>query len=142
VDVVIRKTVFAWSVSWSGSFGACEETAPNPCEYWVTSSSRAPEGEVLHPTRTIGTTFPNNTLPRAVSCRPGKPSWVHRPAGPERSNSSTKLKKGVLPMQKYDAIVIGSGQAGNPLSQKLADRGWTVALIERDQLGGTCINTG
>ncbi len=45
-------------------------------------------------------------------------------------------------MSAYDAIVIGSGQAGNPLSQKLADRGWSVALIERDHLGGTCVNTG
>jgi pyruvate/2-oxoglutarate dehydrogenase complex dihydrolipoamide dehydrogenase (E3) component len=45
-------------------------------------------------------------------------------------------------MQHYDAIVIGSGQAGNPLSQKFADRGWAVALIEQDHLGGTCINTG
>ncbi|HET6324762.1 MAG TPA: mercuric reductase [Planctomycetaceae bacterium] len=45
-------------------------------------------------------------------------------------------------MSKYDAIVIGSGQAGNPLSQKLADQGWAVALIEREHLGGTCINTG
>src|SRR5215471_6070589 len=43
---------------------------------------------------------------------------------------------------RYDAIVIGSGQAGNPLSQKLADLGWTVALIEKAHLGGTCINTG
>jgi pyruvate/2-oxoglutarate dehydrogenase complex dihydrolipoamide dehydrogenase (E3) component len=43
---------------------------------------------------------------------------------------------------KYDAIVIGSGQAGNPLSQKLADHGWTVALVEKEHLGGTCINTG
>ncbi len=43
---------------------------------------------------------------------------------------------------KYDAIVIGSGQAGNPLSQKLADYGWKVALIEKAHLGGTCINTG
>jgi pyruvate/2-oxoglutarate dehydrogenase complex dihydrolipoamide dehydrogenase (E3) component len=45
-------------------------------------------------------------------------------------------------MPKYDAIVIGSGQAGNPLSQDLADAGWKVAMIERDQIGGTCINTG
>jgi pyruvate/2-oxoglutarate dehydrogenase complex dihydrolipoamide dehydrogenase (E3) component len=45
-------------------------------------------------------------------------------------------------MSKYDAIVIGSGQAGNPLSQKLADRGWNVALVEQEHLGGTCINTG
>jgi dihydrolipoamide dehydrogenase len=45
-------------------------------------------------------------------------------------------------MTRYDAIVIGSGQAGNPLSQKLADQGWTVALIEKEHLGGTCVNTG
>jgi pyruvate/2-oxoglutarate dehydrogenase complex dihydrolipoamide dehydrogenase (E3) component len=45
-------------------------------------------------------------------------------------------------MSRYDAIVIGSGQAGTPLSQKLADQGWTVALIEKEHLGGTCINTG
>lgn len=43
---------------------------------------------------------------------------------------------------KYDAIVIGSGQAGNPLSHKLADKGWRVALIEKLHLGGTCINVG
>lgn len=45
-------------------------------------------------------------------------------------------------MIRYDAIVIGSGQAGNPLAQKLADQGWSVALIEKEQLGGTCVNTG
>jgi pyruvate/2-oxoglutarate dehydrogenase complex dihydrolipoamide dehydrogenase (E3) component len=46
-------------------------------------------------------------------------------------------------MPQYDAIVIGSGQAGNPLSNKLADLGWAVALIEREPyLGGTCVNTG
>jgi pyruvate/2-oxoglutarate dehydrogenase complex dihydrolipoamide dehydrogenase (E3) component len=42
----------------------------------------------------------------------------------------------------YDAIIIGSGQAGNPLSYKLADLGWRVALIEQRHLGGTCINEG
>ena len=45
-------------------------------------------------------------------------------------------------MFKYDAIVIGSGQGGNPLCHKLADHGWTVALVEKEHLGGTCINTG
>jgi pyruvate/2-oxoglutarate dehydrogenase complex dihydrolipoamide dehydrogenase (E3) component len=45
-------------------------------------------------------------------------------------------------MSKYDAIIIGSGQAGNPLSTRLADRGWRVVLIEECDLGGTCINTG
>src|SRR5277367_7017577 len=43
---------------------------------------------------------------------------------------------------KFDAIIIGSGQAGNPLSSALAELGWKVALIERAYLGGTCINTG
>ena len=43
---------------------------------------------------------------------------------------------------KYDAIIIGSGQAGNPLAYRLADVGWQVALIEKGNVGGTCINTG
>ena len=43
---------------------------------------------------------------------------------------------------KYDAIIIGSGQAGNPLAANLADQGWTVAIVEKANLGGTCINTG
>jgi len=43
---------------------------------------------------------------------------------------------------KFDAIVIGSGQAGNPLAHNLADQGWRVALIEEKYLGGTCVNTG
>ncbi|MFZ0884820.1 MAG: mercuric reductase [Candidatus Acidiferrales bacterium] len=42
----------------------------------------------------------------------------------------------------FDAIVIGSGQAGKPLSYALADLGWKVAFIERAELGGSCINTG
>src|SRR6266481_4142209 len=43
---------------------------------------------------------------------------------------------------KYDAIIIGTGQAGNPLSSALTELGWTVALVEKSHLGGTCINTG
>jgi len=42
----------------------------------------------------------------------------------------------------YDAIVIGSGQGGVPLAVRFADLGWQVALIEKGNLGGTCINTG
>lgn len=42
----------------------------------------------------------------------------------------------------YDAIVLGAGQAGGPLSYALADQGWKVALVERKHLGGTCINEG
>jgi pyruvate/2-oxoglutarate dehydrogenase complex dihydrolipoamide dehydrogenase (E3) component len=42
----------------------------------------------------------------------------------------------------YDAIVIGSGQAGNPLSIALAKAGWKTAIIEREHIGGTCVNIG
>jgi pyruvate/2-oxoglutarate dehydrogenase complex dihydrolipoamide dehydrogenase (E3) component len=43
---------------------------------------------------------------------------------------------------KYDSIVIGSGQGGNPLAQQLGARGEKVALIESRHLGGTCVNVG
>src|SRR5258708_35459966 len=43
---------------------------------------------------------------------------------------------------KDDAIIMGSGQGGNPLAYRLADLGWSVALIEEKNLGGTCINVG
>jgi pyruvate/2-oxoglutarate dehydrogenase complex dihydrolipoamide dehydrogenase (E3) component len=42
----------------------------------------------------------------------------------------------------YDAIVIGSGQGGTPLSMALAKAGMRTALIERKHVGGTCINEG
>jgi pyruvate/2-oxoglutarate dehydrogenase complex dihydrolipoamide dehydrogenase (E3) component len=42
----------------------------------------------------------------------------------------------------FDAIVIGSGQAGVPLATRLARAGKKVLLAERGALGGTCVNTG
>src|SRR5918995_843393 len=44
--------------------------------------------------------------------------------------------------QHYDAIVIGSGQGGNPLARALAYSGRRTALVEREHVGGTCINEG
>jgi pyruvate/2-oxoglutarate dehydrogenase complex dihydrolipoamide dehydrogenase (E3) component len=44
--------------------------------------------------------------------------------------------------EHYDAIVIGSGQAGTPLCTALADAGLRTALVEREHVGGTCINEG
>ena len=44
--------------------------------------------------------------------------------------------------QQYDAIVIGSGQAGTPLSTALAKAGMHTALVERKHVGGTCVNEG
>src|SRR5262244_2532702 len=43
---------------------------------------------------------------------------------------------------KYDAIVIGTGQAGPSLAARLAGRGMKVAIIERKRFGGTCVNNG
>src|SRR5437867_7746727 len=44
--------------------------------------------------------------------------------------------------QHYDAIVIGAGQGGMPLSRALAGAGRKTAIIEREHVGGTCINEG
>jgi len=45
-------------------------------------------------------------------------------------------------MTNYDAIIIGTGQAGPPLAGRLAGAGMKVAIIERKLFGGTCVNTG
>src|SRR6185436_18864701 len=43
---------------------------------------------------------------------------------------------------KYDAVVIGTGQAGPPLAARLAEEGLKTAIIERKLFGGTCVNVG
>lgn len=45
-------------------------------------------------------------------------------------------------LQHYDAIILGSGQAANPLAVALAAKGKRTALVERGQVGGTCVNYG
>jgi pyruvate/2-oxoglutarate dehydrogenase complex dihydrolipoamide dehydrogenase (E3) component len=45
-------------------------------------------------------------------------------------------------MKQYDAIIIGTGQAGPSLAARLAGSGKRVAIIERKLFGGTCVNTG
>jgi pyruvate/2-oxoglutarate dehydrogenase complex dihydrolipoamide dehydrogenase (E3) component len=42
----------------------------------------------------------------------------------------------------FDAIVIGAGQAGPALADRMSQAGWRVAVIERSRVGGTCVNTG
>jgi pyruvate/2-oxoglutarate dehydrogenase complex dihydrolipoamide dehydrogenase (E3) component len=44
--------------------------------------------------------------------------------------------------QKFDAIIVGAGQAGPSLAGRLTEVGQTVAVIERKLVGGTCVNTG
>ena len=45
-------------------------------------------------------------------------------------------------MNAYDAIIIGTGQAGPALAERLAKAGMRVAIIERGKFGGTCVNNG
>jgi pyruvate/2-oxoglutarate dehydrogenase complex dihydrolipoamide dehydrogenase (E3) component len=45
-------------------------------------------------------------------------------------------------MPNFDAIIIGTGQAGPSLAHRLADAGQRVAIVERHRFGGTCVNTG
>ena len=45
-------------------------------------------------------------------------------------------------MTNYDAIIIGTGQAGPSLAGRLAGAGMKVAIVERKLFGGTCVNTG
>jgi pyruvate/2-oxoglutarate dehydrogenase complex dihydrolipoamide dehydrogenase (E3) component len=44
--------------------------------------------------------------------------------------------------RQFDAIIIGTGQAGPSLAARFADAGMRVAIIERHKFGGTCVNTG
>jgi pyruvate/2-oxoglutarate dehydrogenase complex dihydrolipoamide dehydrogenase (E3) component len=45
-------------------------------------------------------------------------------------------------VKEYDGIIIGSGQGAKPLALALAAAGWATALVERQYVGGTCINYG
>ncbi len=45
-------------------------------------------------------------------------------------------------MEKFDAIIIGTGQAGPSIAARCAKEGLKTAIIEKDKFGGTCVNTG
>jgi pyruvate/2-oxoglutarate dehydrogenase complex dihydrolipoamide dehydrogenase (E3) component len=45
-------------------------------------------------------------------------------------------------IQRFDAVMIGVGQARPSLVGRLADAGQRVAVVERKLFGGTCVNTG
>src|SRR5574341_896144 len=48
----------------------------------------------------------------------------------------------VSTLEKFDAIIIGTGQAGKPLAIDLGNAGWKTAVIEKEHVGGTCVNVG
>jgi pyruvate/2-oxoglutarate dehydrogenase complex dihydrolipoamide dehydrogenase (E3) component len=45
-------------------------------------------------------------------------------------------------VMNFDAVIIGTGQAGPPLAARLSAAGMRVAVVERDRFGGTCVNNG
>ena len=47
-----------------------------------------------------------------------------------------------MAVETFDAVIVGSGQGGNPLALAFARAGRKTALVERAAVGGTCINTG
>ncbi|NYF79694.1 mercuric reductase [Granulicella arctica] len=47
-----------------------------------------------------------------------------------------------MDVERFDAIVIGSGQGGNPLAAAMAEHGWKTVVVERRFVGGTCVNVG
>src|SRR3954463_3171190 len=47
-----------------------------------------------------------------------------------------------MALQRFDAIVIGAGQAGKPLALDLGGAGRRTAVVEREHVGGTCVNVG
>ena len=58
---------------------------------------------------------------------------------PDRPNVP---RRPMPPTEDFDAIVIGTGQAGPPLAVRLAGAGRKTAIIEREHFGGTCVNNG
>jgi pyruvate/2-oxoglutarate dehydrogenase complex dihydrolipoamide dehydrogenase (E3) component len=48
----------------------------------------------------------------------------------------------IMEPERFDAIVLGTGQAGKPLALDLGGAGRRTAVVERQYVGGTCINVG
>jgi pyruvate/2-oxoglutarate dehydrogenase complex dihydrolipoamide dehydrogenase (E3) component len=44
--------------------------------------------------------------------------------------------------EHYDAIIVGAGQSGPPLAERLGRAGHKTAIVERHRVGGTCVNVG
>src|SRR6185436_462141 len=67
----------------------------------------------------------------------GKQNGAHR-----RKSSAYHIASWSKMPERFDAIVIGAGQAGPPLCARLDQQGLKTAIIERKLLGGTCVNVG
>ena len=81
-----------------------------------------------------------NSLAHGEGVRARCARRVHR--GRRRHHPWPHRRLGAAMNRRFDAIVIGAGQAGPPMAGRLAAAGQKVALIERKLIGGTCVNTG
>jgi pyruvate/2-oxoglutarate dehydrogenase complex dihydrolipoamide dehydrogenase (E3) component len=73
----------------------------------------------------------------------------HRPAAGSPEASSPAARRRLTGKERhvegpahYDVTIIGSGQAGSPLAEAFAGAGKRTALVEREHVGGTCVNVG
>src|SRR5690349_12922125 len=76
---------------------------------------------------------------RPVDCPSGQTPMLAKQL---RSIEMGRKTEEAQAMTDYDAIIIGTGQAGPALARRFAADGARVAVIERGSFGGTCINTG
>src|SRR5690606_3389570 len=76
---------------------------------------------------------------------------LRRRAVPAHSNRASGGRRGFLLLDlnapsmsdtHFDLVVLGGGMAGLPIANKAAYKGLRTALVERDTLGGTCLNRG
>jgi pyruvate/2-oxoglutarate dehydrogenase complex dihydrolipoamide dehydrogenase (E3) component len=72
---------------------------------------------------------------------PAEPIGTFEALDPGSAEANEKAETGTA-MPQFDAIIIGTGQAGPSLARRLAAEGKRVAIIERKRFGGTCVNTG
>jgi hypothetical protein len=59
-----------------------------------------------------------------------------------RPSRTLRSKPDMPEVEPIDALIIGTGQAGNPLAGVLAEARWKTAIIEKDRVGGTCMIRG
>src|SRR6266851_6454851 len=115
-----------------------------PAGVWRRRS--VPDRSVLARLRTVLRVLSRRYRSRRRRQPPDRLDSARRRAARSNPTASTingrTVKGSLMTTTHYDAVVIGSGQAGGPLSTALARAGHRTALIEREHIGGTCINEG
>src|SRR5258708_24665566 len=79
---------------------------------------------------------------REISARCTRRAQRRNSRGKRTNCLGSSMRKDLFMSNAYDAIIVGTGQAGPPLAGRLSAAGMKVAIIERKLFGGTCVNTG